>query len=102
MHGRPAPAPCSRNAAFVQSSRELPKRGEGWMNRTCEAADHYRDRVAAGVLPEQRSSAISVGGVEPMRKLLLAALCVVSVAACQTPTQTAGTATGVVAGAAVG
>ena len=37
-----------------------------------------------------------------MRKLIFAALICVGAAACQTPQQSAGTATGVVAGAAVG
>ncbi|HEX8664028.1 MAG TPA: hypothetical protein VF744_08370 [Beijerinckiaceae bacterium] len=37
-----------------------------------------------------------------MRKVLLAALIGLSVAACQTPQQSAGTASGVVAGAIVG
>ena len=37
-----------------------------------------------------------------MRKLLLAALIGLSITACQTPQQSAGTATGVVAGAVVG
>src|SRR5215207_9239400 len=43
----------------------------------------------------------SLGGVT-MRKLLLAALIGLSITACQTPQQSAGTATGVVAGAVVG
>lgn len=37
-----------------------------------------------------------------MRKLVLAGLIALSVVACQTPTQTAGTTTGVIAGAVVG
>jgi uncharacterized protein YcfJ len=37
-----------------------------------------------------------------MRKLVLAGLVCLAAGACQTPQQTAGTATGVVAGAAVG
>src|SRR5215204_990849 len=57
-----------------------------------------RNSRRAGTL-ETRGKA--PGGVI-MRKLLLAAVMGLSITACQTPQQSAGTATGVVAGAAVG
>src|SRR5215203_4455839 len=49
-----------------------------------------------------RGGALMVAKEIPMRKLMFTVLICLGAAACQTPQQSAGTATGVVAGAVVG
>jgi hypothetical protein len=66
-------------------------------------AQFWRCRKVSGVdIVENALESCGLSLEVTMRKLLFATLIGLSVVGCQTPQQSAGTATGVVAGAAVG